>query len=207
MRQNTLPILDIPYSAEGYRRIDLTGQGPTDYRKRLSNFFLEPGVLVGYGGYLERRNLYEGYARFGRAGAPLRNMHLGLDLWAPEGTGVLVPLEGTVHSWANHPGAGDYGPVIILEHQGRGGRFFSLYGHLHPESLEHLRPGKSFRPGALLGWLGSEAHNGGYLPHLHFQLIRDLQGYRGDYPGVSDAASLPFFRENCPDPAFFLRLP
>jgi hypothetical protein len=46
--------------------------------------------------------------------------------------------------------------------------------------------------------------NGNWPPHLHFQLIRDMQGKRGDYPGVVRADELAFYRDNCPDPMALL---
>ncbi|MGB5188485.1 MAG: peptidase M23, partial [Robiginitalea sp.] len=55
-----------------------------------------------------------------------------------------------------------------------------------------------------IGRLGSAKENGGYAPHLHFQLIRDLEGFRGDYPGVCALQQLEFYRQNCPDPMKYL---
>ena len=48
--------------------------------------------------------------------------------------------------------------------------------------------------------------NGDYPPHLHFQIINDLQGNFGDYLGVCSANELDFYKENCPDPNLILKL-
>jgi hypothetical protein len=53
----------------------------------------------------------------------------------------------------------------------------------------------------LVGGLPTE--NGGWPPHLHFQLIRDIQHYHGDYPGVCAKRDVDFYACNCPDPASF----
>lgn len=207
VKSRILPILDIPYSPEAYRRILLEGQGPEAYRGYLEGFFRDSGSRVAYGGYMEKRSLYAGYTHFGTTGQTERNIHLGLDLWAPEGTAVRVPKPGRVHSWGYHKGAGDYGPVILLEHEAAEGPIHTLYGHLSPGDLRGLRKGQDVSAGEIIGHLGGESVNGGYWPHLHFQVIRDLQGYSGDYPGVSDAPNCAYFERNCPDPALFLGLP
>ena len=207
MNPAILPILEIPYSPEAYRRILLEGQGPAAYRGYLGAFFRESGARVAYGGYLENRSLYTGYAHFGETGQKARTIHLGLDLWAPEGTAVCAPKAGRVHSWGYHRSAGDYGPVILLEHERASGPVFTLYGHLSPQDLHGLRKGQPVRTGEIIGHLGGESVNGGYWPHLHFQVIHDLQGCSGDYPGVTDADNCAFFERNCPDPALFLGLP
>ena len=92
-------------------------------------------------------------------------------------------------------------PTIILFHPVLG--IYSLYGHLAIEDLEGLSVGMPIAAGQLLCHLGEPSENGGWPPHLHFQLIRDMQGYSGDYPGVCSPRDLPFYSENCPDPVTF----
>ena len=208
------PVLDpgIPLSA--YREVDLSTGNPrlgdalssaTRCGAFLEQFLKEEKGRVAWGGYLERRNLYRGFGHFNQDRAASREYHLGIDFWADAGTGVFAPWEGRVHSFANRTGPGDYGPVILLEHQLEGHKMYSLFGHLAASSLEGLYAGKAFGPGARIGHLGTPQENGGYSPHLHFQLVRDLQGFQGDYPGVCAARDLGFYRENCPDPMELLR--
>ena len=63
--------------------------------------------------------------------------------------------------------------------------FFTLYGHLSERSLEGLEAGREVGRGERVGWVGSLAVNGGWPPHLHFQVIVDLLGRAGDFPGVA----------------------
>jgi hypothetical protein len=41
---------------------------------------------------------------------------------------------------------------------------------------------------------------------LHFQIINDMQGKKGDYPGVSSKKELAFYKKNCPDPNLLLKI-
>lgn len=160
---------------------------------------------VAYGGYLEKRNLYDS-PRFVQRASYMRDIHLAMDFWAPTGTSVRVPIAGTLHSFANNSDPGNYGPTLVLEHLNANVRFYTLYGHLSMESLVGLVPGMVFQRGDRLATLGSSKVNGGYAPHLHFQIILDLEGMSGDYPGVCAEHELDFFKKNCPDPNLLLNL-
>ena len=159
------------------------------------------GAKIGVGGYLEHRIIYEAHENFATASADFRNIHLGVDFWAQAGTSVFAPLAGEVHSFQVNPGSGNYGPTIILFHPSQG--IYSLYGHLAEQDLEGLSVGMPITEGQVLCHLGEPHENGGWPPHLHFQLIRDMQGYSGDYPGVCSQRDLAFYAENCPDPLSF----
>jgi murein DD-endopeptidase MepM/ murein hydrolase activator NlpD len=74
------------------------------------------------------------------------------------------------------------------------------------ESLDGKSEGQIVTKGAVLGQLGAPPVNGDYAPHLHFQVIGDLQGKKGDYPGVSSKNDLSFYKENCPDPNLLLKI-
>ncbi len=198
------PLLGIPFAPGQYVPLDLRGQTSASYPGFLSRLLSEKHAAVAYGGYLESRQIYQRYNHFESAAAPVRNIHLGVDFWAPAGTAVLCPVAGKVHSWSFRDFPGDYGPIILLEHQVSGVPLYSLYGHLSKGSLEGLEPGLRFKAGQRLGELGTLSENGGYEPHLHFQLIRDLGDWQGDYPGVCAAEDLGYYRENCPDPVPFL---
>ena len=156
---------------------------------------------IGYGGYLEHRVIYESHENFATASADFRNIHLGMDFWAEAGTSVFAPLSGLVHSFQVNPGSGNYGPTIILYHPAE--NIYSLYGHLASSDLESLEVGAQIPAGQQLCHLGKPDENGGWPPHLHFQLIRDLQGFQGDYPGVCSLRDVAFYAQNCPDPARF----
>ncbi len=162
---------------------------------------------IGYGGYLEERNLYKSSPNFNKNGDGERNIHLGIDIWAPAGTEVLTPLDGVVHSYKDNSAAGDYGPTLILKHSSQGFVFYTLYGHLSQKSLAILTQSKKFKKGDSVATLGNSSENGNYAPHLHFQLILDPGDFLGDYPGVCSRSTLNYFRSNCPDPNLLLKIP
>lgn len=161
---------------------------------------------VAFGGYLEQRNLYQRSTVFKDANIEERNIHIGLDLWIKAGTPVLAALDGKLHSFQNNTALGDYGPTLILEHQIQGETFYTLYGHLSLESLAEKTEGQSVLKGEVIATLGAAPINGDYAPHLHFQIIKDLQGKKGDYPGVCALKDVGFYQENCPDPALLLKI-
>jgi murein DD-endopeptidase MepM/ murein hydrolase activator NlpD len=159
------------------------------------------GDKIGFGGYLEHRVIYETYANFATSSADFRNIHLGMDFWTKAGTPVFAPLAGEVHSFQVNPGSGNYGPTIILYHPAE--NIYSLYGHLASEDLVALKVGEPVAAGQLLCHLGKPEENGGWPPHVHFQVIRDMQGWHGDYPGVCSQRDVALYANNCPDPACF----
>ena len=162
------------------------------------------GSKIGFGGYLEHRVIYESYENFATASADFRNIHLGMDFWTKAGTPIFAPLAGEIHSFQVNRGAGNYGPTIILYHPAE--KIYSLYGHVSISDLEPLEIGSPVAAGQKLCHLGKTNENGGWPPHLHFQWIRDMQAFQGDYPGVCSQRDLSFYAENCPDPANFLSL-
>jgi len=136
-----------------------------------------------------------------------RTIHLGIDLFVPAGIPVHAPLEGKIHSLQKIPHPLDYGQVIILEHQAESRTFYTLYGHLSRRSLRGLRPGKIIRRGELFARIGEITENGGWPPHLHFQIIADMLDFRGDFPGVAPPSRRALYRDLCPDPNLILGIP
>ncbi len=64
----------------------------------------------------------------------------------------------------------------------------------------------SVQKGQQIATLGLPPINGDYAPHLHFQIIIDMEGKFGDYPGVCSENTLAFYKENCPDPNGLLKI-
>jgi len=172
----------------------------------VENYLSKNNAKVAYGGYLEHRNLYKRSTVFKDVNIEERNIHIGLDLWIKAGTEVLAALDGTIHSFQNNTALGDYGPAIILEHDIEGCTFYTLYGHLSLESLDGKSEGQFVSKEAIIGQLGAAPVNGDYAPHLHFQIIADMQGKKGDYPGVCSKKELDFYKMNCPDPNLLLKI-
>jgi murein DD-endopeptidase MepM/ murein hydrolase activator NlpD len=156
------------------------------------------------GGYNEERILYSRSGHFG--GTEPRTIHLGVDVWTEAGTPVFAPLAGKVHSFRDNAGFGDYGPTVILEHRLPGIVFFTLYGHLSRTSLSDLFEGKYLEAGQAVGAIGPYPENGDWPPHLHFQLITDMLGLKGDFPGVAALSQRSRYLSLCPDPTFLLSL-
>lgn len=157
------------------------------------------------GGYGEDRGLYR-MSRLFTAETEPRTLHLGIDLWCAAGTPVHAVLGGRVHSTADNARFGDYGPTLIFEHDEGGHRFYTLYGHLSRQTLGKTRSGTQVATGELIGWLGQPDENLGWPPHLHFQIMRDLDGRQGDFPGVCRPSEKAQWLALCPDPNLLLRI-
>ena len=161
---------------------------------------------IAFGGYQEIRNLYQRSSVFKAYNSEERNIHIGLDLWINESASVHAALGGTIHSFQNNTALGDYGPTIIIQHQLEDSIFHTLYGHLSEESLKEKQVGDIVEPGEQIGNLGLAPINGDYAPHLHFQIIKDMENKVGDYPGVCSATRLNHYTTNCPDPNVLLKI-
>lgn len=197
------PPLRFDFSASNpeIENIDMTSVDDLD---RYIHAALEKsGHTWGLGGYGERRFFYEKSELF-KSGDEYRSIHLGLDIWLPAGTAFFAPLPGRVHSFQNNAHFLDYGPTIILEHDINGTVFWTLYGHLSLESLEGLSEGKAIAVGEKFATLGAPPVNGSWPPHVHFQIMGDLEGKRGDYPGVSTPSDATRYLAVCPNPEILL---
>jgi hypothetical protein len=102
--------------------------------------------------------------------AKARNIHVAIDIGAPAGEPVHAFYEGIVHSVAINDKPGDYGGTIVTEHEIDGVKIWALHGHLSHASIRLRQPKARFEKGAVLGHVGEKNENGGWNPHLHFQL-------------------------------------
>ena len=138
-----------------------------------------------------------------------RTIHLGMDVFLPAGSPVFAPLEGKIHSFQNNTQPLDYGPCIILEHaaEDTGQVFFTLYGHLSVDSLTGLHEGKRIGQGERFASLGDPSVNGGWPPHLHFQVVTDMLDNKGDFPGVGGPGQRNVWLSLSPDPNAILGVP
>ncbi|AZJ35564.1 peptidoglycan DD-metalloendopeptidase family protein [Tenacibaculum singaporense] len=214
--QKPLYVIDasIPFSeyipisiAASNKELTFDVSSSKEWEAYLENYFLKHKKTVAFGGYLEIRDIYSRSEHFNKLSEEnQRNIHLGVDLWCDAGTDILAVLDGEIHSFKNNVNYGDYGPTIIIKHSIEGNEFYSLYGHLSLESLEDISVGKKVKQEEKIGTLGDSSVNGDYAPHLHFQLIIDIEDYKGDYPGVSSKKTLDFYKENCPNPNLLLKL-
>jgi murein DD-endopeptidase MepM/ murein hydrolase activator NlpD len=181
-------------------------ENAADFENYIKRYVAKNNAEVAYGGYIEGRDLYKRSSIFKNNSLPERNIHIGIDFWIKDGTTVLAALDGKVHSFKNNIGLGDYGPTIILEHEVENEKFYTLYGHLSLESIQVLSVGTFFKQGEVVATIGKSDVNGDYAPHLHFQIIRSIEDFWGDYPGVCNINDLNFYIENCPDPNLLLKI-
>ncbi|WP_319805471.1 peptidoglycan DD-metalloendopeptidase family protein [Hymenobacter weizhouensis] len=211
------PVLPVDLSAPDVARLDFTANNSllqdADLRDTAAFEALVARLLaaqqahIGVGGYLENRVIYRrSPGLFGPdPGAPARSLHLGVDVWLRAGTPVLAPLDAVVHSVQDNSSFGDYGPTVILEHQLEDTPFYTLYGHLSRRETLLLRPGMRIEKGDTFTEVGPAPENGDWPPHLHFQVIADMLGLTGDFPGVALPEERDKWAALCPDPNLILQ--
>ncbi|KEZ92522.1 peptidoglycan DD-metalloendopeptidase family protein [Nonlabens ulvanivorans] len=205
-------LIDPSVGSKGYFHINLSVENSfwdkndvsdiAVFEKYLAEKRDEHQSYVAHGGYLEQRALYRKNARF-QSGIT-RDVHMGIDLWAPAGSSVHAVMDGVVHSFAHNDDAGNYGPTIILEHDWNGQKIYSLYGHLSISDMAGWEVGVRFRESEKIATLGTPQENGGYSPHLHFQVMTNMRDYRGDFPGVAAQEELASYENMILDPNPFI---
>ncbi len=179
---------------------------PSMFSQLVNEKLRDNNCRYGIGGYMEHRTIYAFSSHFNTDDEP-RRLHLGVDIWSDAGTPVYAPLDGIVHSYQDNNTIGDYGPTIILQHDLDGLTLYSLYGHLSRKSLEGLSKGMPVSKNRQIATLGNADENGHWPPHLHFQLMFDMEGKQGDYPGVAKFSEKEIWQKNIPDPGLILRFP
>lgn len=198
--------LDLSIDNKELQKVDVSSS--KELSVYVNSVIEQNNAQVAFGGYLETRGIYRRSDYFNQQSDPNdeRNIHLGVDIWIEAGTKVLAAFDGEIHSFKNNTNFGDYGPAIILKHTFSEKTFYSLYGHLSLNSIENLEIGEKVKQGEKIGELGTSDVNGDYPPHLHFQVIMDIQNNFGDYPGVCSVNQLDFYKNNCPNPLSVLGL-
>ncbi len=73
--------------------------------------------------------------------------------------------------------------------------------------MENLTVGQTIEQGQLVGYIGNKSENGGWNPHVHFQIISDMDNMEGDYPGVASKKDALTMLHKCPDPQLLLGFP
>lgn len=159
----------------------------------------------------KRRNMYT-TDLFGN----VRYIHMGLDFWVPAGTGVRSFTDGKVLFFRNNDNAGDYGPTIVTEHKVVSAHLgkdfqkpehpvtlYALFGHLACDSLQHISEGMVLKGGETFAAVGDHHENGGWVPHLHFQISLKRPS-EPDMPGVVSDADHAEALKTWPDPQIIL---
>lgn len=207
-------VVDFNRQTDGLYAFDLTANNTeltpeilndTDaFSRWISDKLAAENARYGIGGYNEHRTIYSRSTHFDGEEEP-RRLHLGVDIWGLAGTPVYNFHDAEVHSFRFNDHFGDYGSTIILKYTIQDLVLYGLYGHLNLAALDGLSIGQIIPAGAKIAEFGNKEENGYWPPHLHFQLMFDMEGKSGDYPGVCKFSERDRYLLNCPDPNIVLR--
>ena len=181
------PVIHLP---KEYPVFDFTrGDRPIEVEK----------FAFGVGRYQEKRpNVYRSEIYDG-----IRDIHMGIDLFAPLHTPIHAFAEGRIHLFGYNEAELDYGYTVITEHRFEGFSLYALHGHLSAKSVEGKVAGQIIKRGEVIAWVGDRHENGGWAPHLHFQLSYE-KPLKPDMPGVVSEVDLPVALLKYPDPRLVL---
>jgi len=205
------PLMGRGHSDDEYAWIDLSALTLKDRKiteeKDVAIYLAEQHQLSTarylWGGYLERRSLYRSDLFLGTPDQ-IRDIHLGIDIWGIVYEVIHAPLGGIIHSFAYNGQHLDYGYTLILRHDIGDQSFYTLYGHLGETYHHTWKVGQEVKAGDVIADIGPKVTNGGWLPHLHFQCMLDMEGRVGDFPGVCSSTDLEHYKKICPDPSFLI---
>ena len=219
-RKSLAPILErhpatltkalVPYGDPAHpMTVTSAGQQPEKATAWWDAYCTENGVALGIGPWGEARTVYTSDIFWSRFVEGARRVHhLGLDLFMPSGTKVFTPLAATVKSVEIEEDPLGYGCLVALLHEPQGcPPFVTLWGHLGHEAARRLKAGQKLDAGELVGEMGVPAENGGWAPHLHFQISADPDLAARDILGVGEARYLDVWRELFPDAAELAGIP
>jgi peptidoglycan LD-endopeptidase LytH len=208
-------LLLLDFSEKNTDLIDSLLLDTTKFSQYIHNKLEAAHAHYGIGGYAEHRTIYKRSNLFNatkKIDLPQdhkeepRRFHLGIDIWGRPFTPVIAPVRGMVHSFAFNNVFGDYGATIILSHHINGVHFYTLYGHLSLASIRNLKEGDIMNRGDVFAEFGIPQENGNWPPHLHFQIIKNMEGMKGDYPGVCKYSEREKYMDNCPDADLILKM-
>jgi len=113
----------------------------------------------------DRKKLFEnfGIERFTKNG---KTLHAGIDIFMPASSKVSLPEDAMLIESKKDSEIGGYGHYLIYECTNA----FLLFGHIYPKV--NLRVGEIYNKGEIIAQLANIEDNGGYLPHLHFQVLK-----------------------------------
>ena len=161
-----------------------------------------------FGGYLETRAVYDSsdYEVLTERGFENRTTHLGVDFWVNEKTSINSIEDGIIKIITNDKTSKGYGGLIIIEHNLGSLKFYSLYGHLTDQKKSKLKVGDFVEKGEKIAEIGSVKENGGWSPHLHFQIMLTILDYKNDFPGVCLESEKKIWSSICPNPNLILNI-
>ena len=152
------------------------------------------------GKYNEKRpNMYKGDL-FESTG---RFIHMGIDIGAPSGTAIKSFYDGEIFLFKYNNHELDYGYTIIIRHKFNNQNLYVLYGHLSKSSIIGKKIGQKIHSGEIFANLGTKEENGGWAPHVHFQLCL-IKPKECDLPGVVSEEDHDIALKVFPDPRIVL---
>lgn len=133
----------------------------------------------------DRRGMYTSSLFDAKDVEKRRTIHVGIDIGGPVGVKIYSFEDGVIHSLGYNEAIGDYGHVIVIEHQiSESSRCWALYGHLDANSIKGKHAGQKIKKGEVIGGIGDTSENGGWTgTHLHFQVAMTPPPTH-DMPGV-----------------------
>ncbi len=166
--------------------------------QQIAKFLCEKGVHIAIGPYAEvRKNVYIGMHEA---------VHLGIDIVVQPSTPVYTPLPGIVREIIVNNSLGDYGTLVVVEHEVMSNKFFTIYGHLSAESCFYLKQFQVIAAGGFIGRVGDEQQNGGWPPHLHFQISSEYLINNSIFLGAVEKSIANEYLKYCPDPNLLLKM-
>lgn len=133
----------------------------------------------------DRRGMYTSSLFDAKDVEKRRTIHMGIDIGGPVGAKIYSFADGVIHSLGYNEAIGDYGHVMVIEHQiGESRKCWALYGHLNADSIKGKHVGQKIKKGKIIGGIGDTSENGGWTgTHLHFQVAMTPPPTH-DMPGV-----------------------
>ena len=179
------PVVDLP---KNYEVLDLT---KNSWNLPETEFCI--GKYDEYRPNMYNTNIFDG----------IRNIHMGIDIGGPVGTPCMAFTDGVISHYGYNPEPGDYGNVVITKHRISQITIWALYGHLDYLSIVNKSVGQRVSAGEMIGNFGNNKENGGWEPHLHFQLSL-VEPLTHDLPGVVSSEGREQALLDYPDPRLVL---
>jgi 4-aminobutyrate aminotransferase-like enzyme/Ser/Thr protein kinase RdoA (MazF antagonist) len=199
----SVPLMDMSFTSS-WSSDNPETPSQTDLNKNIADFLHGTGQQFAIGGYGEPRPIYGGGEFGDGVKRNRRTRHLGVDVSAPVGQAISAPCAGKIFMVGNADTPFDYGGWVIIEHDAGGRSFWSLFGHLDPDSFATHQPGDRIEAGQVIGQIGAGAVNGGWWPHVHFQLLLQRPTGLGTPDGACDPDWFDEAGILCPNPAVLL---
>lgn len=178
------------------------------HQRYVENLLEESQAKYAIGLYGEDRACYQAPMFQSDGCHESRSVHLGIDVFMDAYEKLHAPIAGKVFSLHYNANELDYGYTIILEHTvgESSAKFYTLYGHLSRRSLELMAQGDSIKAGEAIGYIGDNTENGGWSPHLHFQIMTNMFSCTNDFYGACEPTLWPLWKQICPDPNLLMRV-